>query len=114
LKEIARKLRQNMTISEIILWKSLKNKALMGFDFDRQNPIDNYIVDFYCKELKLAIEIDGGSHDFEEIAVNDEIREIQLKSLGIRFLRFKEFEVRKDIKKVLSEIEKWVVENNKL
>ena len=100
-----------MTISEIILWKSLKNKALMGFDFDRQKPINNYIVDFYCKELKLAIEIDGGSHDFEEIALKDEIREIKLKSFGINFFRFKEIEVRKDIKKVLTVIEKWIGEN---
>ena len=60
-----------MTIAEVMLWNSIKNKALLGFDFDRQRPIDNYIIDFYCKELKLAIEIDGGSHDFEEIALND-------------------------------------------
>ena len=110
LKELARKLRKNMTYAEVMLWKVLRNKTLLGFDFDRQRPIDNYIVDFYCKELKLAIEIDGGSHDLENIALNDRIREINLKSLGVTILRFKETEIRKDIKKVLSIIENWVME----
>jgi very-short-patch-repair endonuclease len=113
LKDLAKKLRQNMTYAEIILWKALRNKTLMGFDFDRQRPIDNYIVDFYCKVLKLAIEIDGGSHDYEEIAIKDKIRETNLNSLGITILHFKESEVRKDIKRVLSTIEKWVMENQK-
>ena len=48
-----------MTLSEVLLWKSIKGKQMLGYDFDRQRPIDNYIVDFYCKDLKLAIEIDG-------------------------------------------------------
>ena len=113
LKDLAKKLRQNMTYAEIMLWKALRNKTLMGFDFDRQRPIDNYIVDFYCKVLKLAIEIDGGSHDYEEIANKDKIREINLNSFGITILHFKESEVRKDIKGVLSTIEKWVMENQK-
>ncbi len=43
----------------------------MGYDFDRQRPIDNYIVDFYCKDLQLAIEIDGNSHEHDEISIND-------------------------------------------
>jgi len=113
LKDLAKKLRQNMTYAEIMLWKALRNKTLMSFDFDRQRPIDNYIVDFYCKVLKLAIEIDGGSHDYEEIANKDKIREINLNSFGITILHFKESEVRKDIKGVLSTIEKWVMENQK-
>lgn len=57
LKEIARKLRQTMTKPEILLWQCLKGKQMQGYDFDRQRPIDEYIVDFYCKQLKLAIEI---------------------------------------------------------
>ena len=51
-----------MTLCEAILWKELKQKQMMGFDFDWQRPIDNYIVDFYCKDLMLAIEVDGASH----------------------------------------------------
>ena len=49
LKELAKKLRKNMTLAEVLLWNELKQKKLLGFDFDRQRPIDEYIVDFYCK-----------------------------------------------------------------
>lgn len=63
LKERARQLRQQMTRTEVILWKHLQHKQLYGYDFDRQRPLDEYIVDFFCKELMLAIEIDGVTHD---------------------------------------------------
>jgi len=62
LKERARFLRNNSTLSEILLWEYLKNKKIMDYDFHRQKPLDKYIVDFYCPELMLAIEIDGDSH----------------------------------------------------
>ena len=61
LKEKARILRKNSTLSEIILWKKIKNKSL-GYEFHRQVPLDNFIVDFYCHGLNLAIEIDGNTH----------------------------------------------------
>jgi very-short-patch-repair endonuclease len=88
LKELARKLRKSSTLSEILLWQHLKGKQMLGYDFHRQKPIDNYIVDFFCNELMLAIEIDGGSHDFEEVYVGDIARQQKLESLGIHFLRF--------------------------
>ena len=59
LKTIARNLRNNSTLSEVLLWRRLKNKQIKGYKFERQRPIDNYIVDFFCKELMFAIEIDG-------------------------------------------------------
>ncbi len=62
LKELARKLRQRMTFSEVKLWNELKNEKMMCYDFDRQHSVWNYIVDFYCKDLFLAIEIDGITH----------------------------------------------------
>lgn len=62
LKGYARELRNSSTFAEIVLWGYLKGKQMRGYDFDRQRPIDNYIVDFYCKDLQLAIEIDGESH----------------------------------------------------
>jgi very-short-patch-repair endonuclease len=114
LKELAKKLRSHMTIGEALLWKYLRNKEMLGYDFDRQKPIDNYIIDFYCKDLRLAIEIDGGSHDIEEIAVNDEIRETRLKMFKINILRFKETDIRKDIKKVLGIIESWIINQTSL
>jgi very-short-patch-repair endonuclease len=63
LKQIARTLRNNMTLSEILLWKEIKGKKVLGYDFHRQKPLGEYIVDFYCPKLKLVIEIDGDSHD---------------------------------------------------
>ena len=61
--------------------------------FDRQRPIDQFIVDFYCKKLMLAIEIDGSSHDSSEAQKRDAERQGRLESLGVRFLRFREEEV---------------------
>ena len=103
LKELARELRKNMTLSEVLLWNQLKQKNMMGYDFDRQRPVGEYIVDFYCKELLLAIEIDGNTniYRYEE----DEIRQKDLEKLGIRFLRFDDMEVKTNISNVLRVIE---------
>ena len=75
LKALARKLRKDMTFVEVLLLNELKDDKLWGFDFDRQRCIDNYIVDFYCKELMLAIEVDGISHNYEEVFVKDTVRQ---------------------------------------
>jgi very-short-patch-repair endonuclease len=104
LKELARKLGQNMTLGEVLLWQRLKRKQMRGYDFDRQRPIDRYIVDFYCKDLKLVIELDGSSHDGEEAKVNDEIRQKRLESLGVRFLRFNDIDVKWNMEMVVNSI----------
>jgi len=109
LKALARKLRKDMTFGEVILWDELKNNKLFGFDFDRQCCIDNYIVDFYCKSLMLAIEIDGMSHNQEEAFNKDELRQQKLEGFGIRFLRFTEAEVKQDILNVIGTIETTVI-----
>jgi len=83
-----------MTFGEVLLWNELKEDKLWDLDFDRQRCIDNYIVDFYCKELMLAIEIDGMSHNNEEAFDNDELRQQKLESFGITFLRFSEAEIK--------------------
>jgi very-short-patch-repair endonuclease len=77
LKETARMLRKNMTLGEILLWKELKGKKLLGYDFHRQKPIDDYVFDFYCPMLKLIVEIDGDSHDGKEEA--DRLRQTKLE-----------------------------------
>ena len=100
-----------MTLSEVLLWQELKGKQMLGYDFDRQRPIDEYIVDFYCKELQLAIEIDGDSHTYEEIAENDKKRQLRQEELGVRILRFDDLEIKKDMKYVLNGIHDWVTEN---
>ncbi|MEQ9402626.1 MAG: 3'(2'),5'-bisphosphate nucleotidase CysQ [Cyclobacteriaceae bacterium] len=110
LKALAKKLRQNMTLSEVLLWDQLKQKKIKGYDFDRQKPLDEYIVDFYCKDLMLAIEVDGDSHNNEEVHKDDRKRQEKLEELGVKFLRFDDLEVKKDMNNVIRTIEYWVEE----
>jgi very-short-patch-repair endonuclease len=114
LKELAKKLRKNMTLGEILLWNELKQKKMLGYDFDRQRPIDNFIVDFYCKDLQLAIEIDGDSHENEDAYQKDLIRQQKLEQLGVKFLRFDDSEVKKNMSNVLNSIEFWIENNTNL
>ncbi|MCC6794526.1 MAG: DUF559 domain-containing protein [Candidatus Hydrogenedentes bacterium] len=109
LREYARKLRKHGTLGEVILWKSLKKKAL-GMEFHRQVPIDNYIVDFYCHELHLAIEIDGSHHDHPDAGAADVRRREKLESLGVQFLRFSERDVRYELHNVVSNIRDWIAD----
>ncbi len=109
LKALASQLRKNMTLSEVLLWNELKQKRILGYDFDRQRPIDKFIVDFYCKKLNLAIEIDGDTHIFRYDY--DEERQSVLEKLGVKFLRFEDFEVKKNMSNVLRVIEGWIKSN---
>lgn len=99
-----------MTLSEVLLWNELKGKQL-GFQFSRQIPIDNFIVDFYCKDLMLALEIDGSSHHPEIQQIKDKVRQERLESLGVHFLRFDDLDVKKNIKWVVNEIYQWIEDN---
>ena len=98
-----------MTLSEALLWNNLKKKQMCGFDFDRQKPIGDYIVDFYCKELSLAIEVDGNTHYFRQ--EEDELRQKELEKKGVFFLRFDHMEVKRNILNVLRVIEDWINTN---
>jgi len=106
LKEKARELRNNSTRTEILLWTFLKGKQLRGYDFHRQKPIDEYIVDFFCNGLLLAVEIDGVSHIGKELY--DTKRQNRLEKLGVTFLRFKDEDVFYNCDYVVKEIEKWI------
>jgi very-short-patch-repair endonuclease len=108
LKELARTLRNQSTKSEIILWHYLKSKQMMGYDFHRQKPIDNYILDFFCNELMLAIELDGYSHQLDEVFEKDLKKEQRINELGIKILRFQDDEVYFDIENVLRSIENYI------
>jgi len=109
LKEKARYLRNNSTLTEIKLWKCLSGRQMCGYDFHRQKPLGNYIADFFCNELMLAIEIDGISHlDRDKY---DKRRQSELEEMGINFLRFNDDDVFYNIEKVLKEIERWIKEN---
>ncbi len=107
LKQRARELRKNSTLSEVLLWEELKNRKMYGYKFLRQKPIGNYIVDFFCNKLKLVIEIDGDSHDEENYSY-DMKRQKWLESKDLSVLRFDDLEVKKDMDNVLSSIEGWI------
>ena len=102
LKETARQLRNNMTAAEVALWSRLRGKQLFGFDFDRQKPILNYIVDFYCFKLRLIIEIDGFSHDYK--FDYDEKRQREIESQGFTVLRLQDKEVKINVDNVIEKI----------
>lgn len=106
----AKKLRNNMTLGEIALWREIKGKKL-GARFSRQIPIDKYIVDFYSKDFRLAIEVDGSIHYEEGHQEKDELRQERLESLGITVIRFSDLDVKNNLNWVLDEIR---IEINKL
>jgi len=108
LKEFARQLRNNSTRSEIKLWKYLKGRQMCGYDFHRQKPLLNFIADFYCYELKLVIELDGYTHQFEEVLIRDAIKENELIKVGLSVLRFNDDEVHNEIDNVLLVIDAYV------
>ncbi|SMP03387.1 Very-short-patch-repair endonuclease [Muriicola jejuensis] len=94
-----------MTFGEIALWREIKGKKL-GVRFSRQISIDRYIVDFYCKDLRLAIEVDGSVHFWPEKEVRDRIRQRRLEALGVRILRFSDTDVKNNLRWVVGEIER--------
>ena len=83
---------------------------MMGYDFDRQRPVGNYIIDFYCKDLQLALEVDGITHEDEKVMLNDKIRQSELEILGISFLRFDALLVVNKVESAVREIERWILE----
>lgn len=87
LKPLSRKLRKEMTDAERLLWYKLNRKQVLGVSFNRQKPLGNYIVDFYCASARLVIEVDGGQHFEEDGRQKDEERDTFLRSLGLEVLR---------------------------
>lgn len=89
-----------MTLSEVLLWQEIRKKQLMGYQFHRQVPMLDYILDFYCHELKLAIEIDGATHDLDK----DKLRDKRLAEYEVAVLRFDDKDVKSNIREVLNHI----------
>ncbi|GAA3646002.1 endonuclease domain-containing protein [Flavivirga jejuensis] len=107
LKQLARQLRKNSTLPEVLLWQNIKQRAY-GVQFHRQVPMLNYIVDFYCHEIGLAIEIDDNSHDHSFLY--DAKRQGELEVYDVKFLRFSNEEVKKNMFSILLVIEETVKE----
>ncbi|MEP0986963.1 endonuclease domain-containing protein [Ekhidna sp.] len=110
LKQLARNQRNNSTPAEIKLWSELlRARGFYGYQFNRQFVIENYIVDFVCRKLKLVIEIDGRSHQFK--VEDDKMRDEFLEGLGYNVVRFSEGEVIKDFNNVIRTLEAYLPEN---
>ncbi len=107
LKELARELRKNSTLAEVLLWEQIKGRNL-GYQFHRQVPMDCYIVDFYCHELMLVIEVDGSSHDNEDAYKIDQERQRRLEKFGVKFLRVDDLDVKHSIENVIKSIEDYI------
>ena len=110
LRARARELRNNATLGEVLLWRELKGKVL-GCEFHRQVPIAEYIVDFFCHEHMVVIEVDGCSHDHMEAVEKDEHKQEQLEDLGVRILRFREIEIGRNPARVAAAVRDWLEEN---
>lgn len=108
LKSFAKSLRNDSTKAEIRLWCELLSKNQLGYSFLRQRPINKYIADFMCKELKLIIEVDGYSRYFKTEEDNE--RDKALIDLGYTVLRFSDEEVMKDLPNVQRTLETWIAE----
>lgn len=93
LLRIAGDLRKSMTPAEKVLWERLRNRQVKGFRFRRQHPLKDFIVDFFCYDAMLVIEVDGSVHNETNRKERDEQRTIILKKLGIREIRFTNDEV---------------------
>ncbi len=104
LKEYARSLRKNMTDAERMLWSRIRRRQLKGNQFFRQRIIGDYIVDFYCPNAKLVVEVDGGQHYSSEGKQKDEVRDSYMAQLGLSVLRFSDREVFKELERVVEAI----------
>lgn len=89
----ARNLRKDSTEAEEVLWTFLRNRKLSGHKFRRQQPLEGFILDFYCDAAKLGVEVDGSIHFLKEISEYDEQRTLFLKEFGIEIIRFSNEEV---------------------
>ena len=105
-----RELRKNMSKAEQIIWQRLRKRQISGKRFLRQFSMEKYVVDFYCQELKLAIEVDGDTHNTSEEIDQDKTRQKRIESIGIKFLRFQNEEIFSDIESVIDKIKIRIIE----
>lgn len=100
----AKRLRREATPAERALWRRLKQRQLDHLKFRRQHPLGPYVLDFYCPELKLYVELDGGQHGFDNQRAHDNVRTAYLEGKGVRVVRFWNHEVLKDPVNVVDRI----------
>ncbi|WP_233247601.1 endonuclease domain-containing protein [Caulobacter endophyticus] len=93
-----------MSLPEVLLWQGLKGGRLEGWKFRRQHPAGPYVLDFYCPQAQLAVEIDGYAHETEDRPERDRIRDLRLAERGVRTLRIPAFEVLASVDDALATI----------
>lgn len=104
-KQLRRRLRNAPTKTEYLLWQRLRRRQVGGLKFRRQHGIRSFVVDFYCPQIKLAVEIDGGVHDYVQQQEHDTRRQEYLTALGIHMIRFTDIEILNDINRVIEILE---------
>ena len=105
----AKQLRRGQTDAEQLLWQVLRGRNLKGFKFRRQHPVGGYILDFYCHDARLAIELDGGGHNTDNQKLYDEERTKVLNGAGIKIIRFWNHDILNSLELVLDEIYRHLV-----
>ena len=110
--ELAKEFRKNPTEAEKVLWNGLRNKGFSDVKFRRQHPIKWFIADFYCHELKLVIEVDGGIHNSPRQAEYDEGRSAEIENLGIQVIRFSNEGILYNLESVLQKINKIILQRS--
>ncbi len=105
----ARQNRHELTPAEQILWEALRDRRLQGLKFRKQHPVGGYVLDFFCVEELLAVEVDGGSHDLPEQQALDAERTEWLNQHHIRVLRFSNAAITDQLPAVLDEIHSFVI-----
>lgn len=113
LKQVARRLRQEMTQSEQVLWSRVRRKQIAGIQFYRQRPIAGFVVDFYAPRAKLVVEVDGSQHFAPEGNLQDAQRDMVLRGFGLRVLRFDSAEVLRHTDAVTEAIREAVVDRRR-
>ena len=108
--EFAKELRKSETDAEKILWKALRNRRCDGLKFRRQHPVKEFIIDFYCHEFFLGVEVDGSIHENEYVKEYDLNRQAEIENLGITLIRFTNEEVLNSLSRVLNDIKEKVKE----
>ncbi len=107
-------MRREATQAEKVMWEIVRDRSLRHLKFRRQYPVENFILDFYCPRLRVAIEVDGDGHLDEAGRVGDEWRTRELKKLGIRLIRFENFNVVHNSKIVISRLVQEIEKMGKL
>lgn len=100
LQSFAHENRYEMTNAEACLWKFVQLGKKLGYTFNRQRPVLNFIADFMCKKLKLIIEVDGYSHFIDDVIIKDEKKQNKLENLGYTVIRFQDSEILNQIDRV--------------